>query len=125
MVKVARATKIESARPEIPNVKQKLEEILSQQSVLQLGHQIFLKPKDEELENAMLLLYEVTQDCLSYVEPLNPYVEEMSAGLEVTFQDLYHKTIFPNPEERLDQTENRVTIKPEVHNESGNVSSQV
>ena len=94
-----------------------------QRSFLQPFHQNFLKPKEEELEKAKLLLQEVTQKCLSYVETSNPYVEEMSAEFDVTSQNLDSKTIFSNPEERLDEME-RGTIFPEESIKSDVVRSQ-
>ena len=93
MIKGARATRIKSVLPEVQDLKEKLEEILNQQrSFLQPFHQNFLKSKEEELEQAKLLLQEVTQECLSYVEPLDPYVDETGAEFDVTFQNLDSKT---------------------------------
>ena len=125
MIKGARATRIKSILPEVQVLKEKLEEILNQQrSFLQPFHQNFLKPKEEELEQAKLLLQEVTQDCLSYVEPLDPYVDETGAEFDVTFQNLDSKTIFSNPEEGLDELE-RGTTNPEESTKSGVVCSQL
>ena len=92
MIKGARATRIKSVLPEVRDLKVKLEETSNQQrSMLQPYHlsstipSNFLKSKEEELEKAKLLLQEVPLEWLSYVEPLNPYVEETSAELAVTF----------------------------------------
>ena len=125
MIKGARATRIKSVLPEVQDLKEKLEEILNQQrSFLQPFHQNFLKPKEEELEQAKLLLQEVTQECLSYVEPLDPYVDETGAEFDVTSQNLDSKTIFSNPEEGLDELE-RGTTNPEESTKSGVVGSQL
>ena len=125
MIEGARATRVESILPEIQDLKEKLEEILNQQrSFLQPNHQNFLKSKEEELEKAKLLLQEVTQECLSYVEPSSPYVEETGAEFDVTFQNLDSKTIFSNPEEGLDELE-RGTTNPEESTKSGVVRSQL
>ena len=125
MIKGARATRIKSVLPEVQDLKEKLEEILNQQrSFLQPFHQNFLKPKEEELEQAKLLLQEVTQECLSYVEPLDPYVDETGAEFDVTSQNLDSKTIFSNPEEGLDELE-RDTTNPEESTKSGVVGSQL
>ena len=125
MIKGARATRVKSILPEIQDMKEKLEEIINQQrSFLKPNHQIFLKSKEEELEKAKLLLQLVTQECLSYVEPLNPYVEETSAEFDVTFQNLDNKTIFSNPEEGLDELE-RDAINPEESSKSDIVRSQL
>ena len=125
MIKGARSTRVKSILPEIQDLKEKLEEILNQQRIfLQPNHQSFLKSKEEELEKAKLLLQEVTQECLSYVEPLNPYVEETGAEFDVTFQNLDNKTIFSNPEEGLNELE-RGTINPEESNNTDVVRSQL
>ena len=80
MVKSAKTIRIESLSLVVQDLKEKLEAIFIQQrNILQAYHQNFMKSKDEELENAMRLIREVTQECLSYVDLLNPYVDETSA----------------------------------------------
>ena len=61
---------------------------------------------------------------MSFVEPLNPYVEETGAEFDVTFQNLDNKTIFSNPEEGFDELE-RGTINTEESNKSDVVRSQL
>ena len=61
---------------------------------------------------------------MSFVEPLNPYVEETGAEFDVTFQTLDNKTIFSNPEEGFDELE-RGTINTEESNKSDVVRSQL
>ena len=105
MGKGARSTRIKSALPDIQDLKEQLEGTLNQQkSCLKPTHQSFVKPKDEELEKITLLIEQMTQECLSNVEPLNPYEEETSSGFYPNVvEDCNDQTSVANPEEPLEQ----------------------